>query len=103
MVTGPSIGPAMVLTVLMRWPALIAVCAVGGASTTVYNEVDMERLDDSLGRVASNLNITSPVSEKEMGAAPLTNAQVIELKPQPINNVKDATKLSVKLPPAHRP
>lgn len=39
MITGPSIGPAMVLNILMRWPALIVVCATGGTGTIVYKNV----------------------------------------------------------------
>lgn len=39
MITGPSIGPAMVLNILMRWPLLIVVCAAGGTGTIVYKNV----------------------------------------------------------------
>lgn len=38
MITGPSVGPGMLLTVLMRWPALIAVLAVGGGAVYGYKE-----------------------------------------------------------------
>lgn len=36
--TGPSVGPGMLLTVLMRWPALIAVLAVCGGALYGYKE-----------------------------------------------------------------
>lgn len=41
MITGPSIGPAMVLMVLMRWPSLIAIGAIGGAGAQAYQYVEL--------------------------------------------------------------
>ena len=38
MMTGPSVGPGMLLTVLMRWPALIVVLAIGGGAAIAYKE-----------------------------------------------------------------
>ena len=42
MITGPTIGPAMVLHVLMRWPALIVICAIGGVGAIVYDQIGSE-------------------------------------------------------------
>lgn len=57
MVTGPSIGPAMVLTFLMRWPALIVVCALGG---TVYVAYDHVNIDDVKGTFHSMAEMIKP-------------------------------------------
>jgi hypothetical protein len=42
MITGPTVGPAMLLTVLMRWPALIIVGSVAVGGVIVYKEIDKE-------------------------------------------------------------
>jgi nucleoid-associated protein YgaU len=42
MITGPTVGPAMLLTVLMRWPALIIVGSVAASGVIVYKELDKE-------------------------------------------------------------
>lgn len=57
MVTGPSIGPAMVLTVLMRWPVLIVVCALGGAGVALHDQVDLDQVKDSVYSLGDDLNI----------------------------------------------
>ncbi len=49
MMTGPSVGPGMLLTVLMRWPALIAVLAVGGGAFYGYKEYGLpEQVESAL-------------------------------------------------------
>ena len=41
MISGPSVGPALVLNILLRWPALIVVSLVSGAGAFIYQEVDI--------------------------------------------------------------
>lgn len=40
MMTGPAVGPAMLLTVLMRWPSLIVIGAASVGGTLIYRELD---------------------------------------------------------------
>ena len=51
MMTGPSVGPGMLLTVLMRWPELIVVLAVGGSAVYAYKEYGLpESVEHALSK-----------------------------------------------------
>ncbi len=41
MISGPSVGPALVLNILLRWPVLIVASLVSGAGAFIYQEVDV--------------------------------------------------------------
>ena len=47
----------MVLLVLMRWPILIILCALGGAAFVLSDRVDFDQVRSSLFSVADNANI----------------------------------------------
>jgi len=73
MITGPSIGPAMVLNVLMRWPALIVVCALGGVGAIVYDQIG----GDEIVYKAKELAIETGLIKAEQVAEAAKNAKII--------------------------
>ena len=50
MIHGPSAGPAMVLNILMRWPALITVALAGGTGLVVIDQFTLPQATASPAR-----------------------------------------------------
>lgn len=68
MMTGPSVGPAMVLLVLMRWPILIIVFALGGSAFVLHDKVDFDQVRKSMYSTADNMHI--PLRQFMAGIGP---------------------------------
>ena len=90
MMTGPSVGPGMLLTVLMRWPALIAVLAIGGAGLYGYKEYGLpEPVEVALNKwidkpiidapILSDSNKTKVIDHLAEASAPQASAPEPEL------------------------
>ena len=82
MITGPSIGPAMVLNVLMRWPALIVVCALGGVGAIVYDQIGGDEITYKVKEFA----VETGLMKAEQFAEAAKNAKVIPAAQAAVND-----------------
>ena len=114
MMTGPSVGPGMLLTVIMRWPALIFVLAVGGSVAYAYKEYGLPESielafnefqgkpmtkqqtisDSDKSKVVDHLAETIKVAVPESLPAVIAPSNPV-IKIEPLIQVKSATKYRV--------
>ena len=86
MLTGPSIGPGMLLTVLMRWPGLIVVFAICGSAAYAYKEYGLPE--------------SVELAWSEFQGKPITDRQAISDsdKSKVVDLLPEATKVVVPEP-----
>lgn len=66
MLTGPSVGPGMLLTVLMRWPALIVILAVSGGAVYGYKEYGLpDSIELALNQVIDKKPEVKQISDSD--------------------------------------
>jgi len=82
MITGPSIGPAMVLNVLMRWPALIVVCALGGVGAIVYDQIGGDEITYKVKEFA----VETGLMKADQLAEAAKNAKIIPTAQAAVND-----------------